>query len=193
MTMSRFFRDYLYIPLGGSRCAKHRHLFNLLVTMTLVGLWHGAGWTFIVWGALHGAYLAIHRMYRWIMRDRIPDTGFYKFLSHALTFGAVVVGWVFFRAQDMDQALHIVGTMSGFIPSDHFYKGATKAVLYCVMGYAACLALPSSMAFFRLAAQERPLKIRFRPNLKTAIVAAITLFYSLMMLNRVSEFLYFQF
>ena len=193
MSMSRFFRDYLYIPLGGSRCSKNRTILNLLITMILVGFWHGAGWTFIIWGAMHGIFLAIHRIYRWGIGKHQPNNLSYKILSHILTFIAIVSAWVFFRATSLEQAAHILGSMFGFVPSNHFYAGSEKAILYIIMGYAACMTLPSSMAYFRMAEQEGPIKLRFRPHLKSAIAISVIFCLSLMMLSRVSEFLYFQF
>jgi len=97
ITLSRFLRDYLYIPLGGNRLGKPRRYTNLMVTMLLGGLWHGAGWTFVVWGALHGLYLCINHAWvflrrKWNLRP-LP-----KPLAVALTFFSVVIAWVFFRA-----------------------------------------------------------------------------------------------
>lgn len=115
MTLSRFLRDYLYIPLGGNRCGPLRRYLNLMITMVLGGLWHGAGWNFIVWGALHGAYLAIHRGWSTFARQfHLPaDTHAGKVLATLLTFTAVCVAWVFFRAPDMPVALTILKGMAG--------------------------------------------------------------------------------
>lgn len=117
MTLSRFLRDYLYIPLGGNRGRGFARYRNLMITMVLGGLWHGAGWTFVAWGALHGAYLIInHGWTRW--RSRYL-AGFHlpapigKCLAWSLTFAAIVVGWVFFRATTFDAALAILSGMAG--------------------------------------------------------------------------------
>lgn len=117
MTLSRFLRDYLYIPLGGNRKGAVRQYINLMVTMLLGGLWHGAGWTFVVWGGLHGLYLAIHhawqalrlRLGHDITRTQIGG----RIMGVILTFIAVLVGWVFFRAQTLDGALAILRAMIG--------------------------------------------------------------------------------
>ena len=115
MTLSRFLRDYLYIPLGGSRHGKSRRYVNLMVTMVLGGLWHGAGWTFVVWGGLHGFYLMINHAWRnlkqgmgWSDGGRWSNLG-----AGALTFLAVVVGWVFFRSDNLATALQVLSGMSG--------------------------------------------------------------------------------
>src|ERR1700693_4366186 len=102
ITLSRFLRDYLYIPLGGNRLGEQRRYLNLLVTMLLGGLWHGAGWNFLAWGGLHGIYLCInHVWHSWRGGDaHAPATGVFatatKAVSWAVTFFAVVIAWVFF-------------------------------------------------------------------------------------------------
>jgi D-alanyl-lipoteichoic acid acyltransferase DltB (MBOAT superfamily) len=116
MTLSRFLRDYLYIPLGGNRKGKIRRYLNLSATMLLGGLWHGAGWTFIVWGALHGAYLVINNLWREIFPENfsrwIPS--WLSVLSgFALTFIAVVAAWVVFRSSDIAQAKTMLEAMFG--------------------------------------------------------------------------------
>lgn len=90
MTLSRFLRDYIYIPLGGNRKGEIRTYVNLLSTFLIGGLWHGAGWTFIVWGALHGIALAIHRLWQ--------SLGFKmnKILAWFITFNFVNITWIFF-------------------------------------------------------------------------------------------------
>ncbi|EZP39388.1 putative poly(Beta-D-mannuronate) O-acetylase [Janthinobacterium lividum] len=115
MTLSRFLRDYLYIPLGGKRCGPARRYLNLMITMVLGGLWHGAGWNFIVWGALHGAYLAIHKGWGTVARTlHLPsDTRAGNVVATCLTFTAVCIAWVFFRAPDMASALTIFKGMGG--------------------------------------------------------------------------------
>lgn len=108
MTLSRYLRDYLYIPLGGNRCSSGRVYFNLMATFVLGGLWHGASWMFIIWGALHGGALVLHRF--WSGRGwRMP-----KPLAWLVTFLFINVTWVFFRAKDMDDARRILGGMVDF-------------------------------------------------------------------------------
>jgi len=108
ITLSRFLRDYLYIPLGGNRKGLLRRLVNLFVTMMLGGLWHGANWTFLVWGALHGVYLALHQLWQKISAWRMPRP-----LGVGLTFGAVMVAWVFFRAENFPAAMRVLEGMTG--------------------------------------------------------------------------------
>ena len=117
MTLSRFLRDYLYIPLGGSRHGKARRYFNLMVTMFLGGLWHGAGWTFVVWGGLHGLYLVVnhawHRFRQILGRTGTESSRAGKLVAWLITFMAVVTGWVFFRATDFHSAITILEGMAG--------------------------------------------------------------------------------
>lgn len=116
MTLSRFLRDYLYFSLGGNRKGTVRRYINLMVTMLLGGLWHGAGWTFIVWGGLHGLYLCINHAWtklRTTLLGAFPISRLEKRAAWLLTFLAVVVGWVFFRAQDIQSALSILHAMTG--------------------------------------------------------------------------------
>ncbi len=107
ITLSFFLRDYLYIPLGGNRCGELRRNLNLFITMVLGGLWHGANWTFIVWGALHGAVLGINHYWRKLAIALPP------LLCWALTFVVVTVGWAFFRASTFDRAWAILRGMAG--------------------------------------------------------------------------------
>lgn len=120
MTLSRFLRDYLYIPLGGSRKGKIRRYINLLITMLLGGLWHGAGWTFIVWGLMHGIYLVINHAWHAIKKQLFGDEHpaskslFSQFLARTITFLAVVFSWVMFRAETTAGALKMYSAMLGF-------------------------------------------------------------------------------
>jgi len=116
MTLSRFLRDYLYFALGGNRKGPARRYLNLMATMLLGGLWHGAGWPFIIWGALHGLYLVInhawHQMRKALGHDLKHSTWLGHFAGMMLTFLVVVVGWVFFRAENFDAALSILSGMA---------------------------------------------------------------------------------
>lgn len=117
MTLSRFLRDYLYIPLGGNRHGTARRYANLLTTMLLGGLWHGAGWTFVIWGGLHGLYLVIHQAWQMararLGQDLTRSTRLGRAAGIATTFLAVVVAWVFFRAADVPSAFEILRAMAG--------------------------------------------------------------------------------
>ncbi|WP_036478987.1 MBOAT family protein [Myxosarcina sp. GI1] len=117
ITLSHFLRDYLYIPLGGSRQGKLRRNVNLMITMLLGGLWHGAGWTFIFWGGLHGMYLVInhqwHSFQKFLGHDPNKNNWWRHILGVAITFIAIVIGWVFFRAANMNAAFVMLRGMIG--------------------------------------------------------------------------------
>ena len=107
MTLSRFLRDYLYVPLGGSQHGMPRHLFALMTTMLLGGLWHGAGWQFVFWGGLHGLLLVVLVIWRRLTTYRLPFA-----LSWLLTFVAVMLAWVPFRAVDVSHTWAIYSGLS---------------------------------------------------------------------------------
>ena len=125
ITLSRFLRDYIYIPLGGNRKGNYRRYLNLFITMLLGGLWHGAGWTFVLWGALHGLLLIInhgwHKIRRklGIMRNKSTFLG--RNFARSITFVTVTVAWVLFRAEDLPSAIVIYESMLGqqgvFLPT----------------------------------------------------------------------------
>jgi D-alanyl-lipoteichoic acid acyltransferase DltB (MBOAT superfamily) len=113
MTLSQFLRDYLYIPLGGNRHGGVLCYVNLMITMLLGGLWHGAAWTFVIWGALHGAYLCINHAWSHYGPAVGPRfAGAANIAAFILTFIAVVVAWVFFRADSLSTAFYVLGRMA---------------------------------------------------------------------------------
>lgn len=109
ITLGAFMRDYLYIPLGGSRSAnEYRNYLNLVIVFLLSGLWHGASWNFVIWGAWHGVFLTIERAFlaKWLIK--VP-----QLLRLAYTYFTVLIGWVFFRAETLPEAYHYLKTMFG--------------------------------------------------------------------------------
>lgn len=114
ITLSRFLRDYLYFFLGGNRLGKGRRHINLITTMLLGGLWHGAGWTFIIWGLLHGIYLTTNHIWRQVSQKRDVHLRLSTPISILLTFTFVVIGWVFFRASSINGATSMLRSMFFF-------------------------------------------------------------------------------
>jgi alginate O-acetyltransferase complex protein AlgI len=118
MTLSRFLRDYLYIPLGGNRRGPIRRYANLMITMLLGGLWHGAAWTFVFWGTLHGVFLVINHLWHAARRrmghDLDRSTVWGAALARIVTMLAVIVAWVFFRSSSFGDALAVLRGMAGF-------------------------------------------------------------------------------
>ena len=162
MTLSRFLRDYLYIPLGGNKKGKARRYVNLMVTMLLGGFWHGANWTFLVWGGLHGIFLGINHWWQQAGLFKIPP-----YAGRVITFLCVMFAWIFFRAPDMATACSIIGSL--FDGSSMKGKGifdallsrssplratfaAHDAVFSCViipLSFIICWALPNSIEIMR--------------------------------------------
>ena len=199
MTLSRFLRDYLYIPLGGNRHGEVRRYRNLLITMLLGGLWHGAGWTFVAWGALHGGYLVVQQLWARHGRWRLPAVS-----AQALTFLAVVVAWVFFRAPDFGTAFDILGGMAGMngvsLPRslapvlggiDWFSFNGIRWFELDGPGLPT-LGLAMVLAFFAPTTQELVDKL-WRPTPAWSAACASLFVLCVLGLNRPTEFLYFQF
>lgn len=142
MTLSSFLRDYLYIPLGGSRKGPLRRHANLMMTMLIGGLWHGANWTFVLWGGLHGLYLVFNHTWQWACQHN-PILKYFEgkgfcFLGQALTFMAVVVAWVPFRANNIQVAqsmLHSMFSMSTLsLPQSLVSKFSTLELIATTLG-----------------------------------------------------------
>ena len=123
ISLSTWLRDYLYIPLGGSRKGKVRTFINLFITMLLGGLWHGANWTFIIWGAIHGAGLSIHKLWEEKSKEilsSINTTRVYNAVSLFITFHFVCLGWVFFKSENFDKALSMLRQIKYHFGVDKF-------------------------------------------------------------------------
>ena len=220
MTLSRFLRDYLYIPLGGNRSGLRRQQFNLMVTMLLGGLWHGAGWTFVVWGALHGFYLTMFHAFRRATQG--PEGGAVvagaasapgvlsslRTLSSCLaTFLAVLIGWVFFRATDLSAAWSMLQGMAGLHgavlpdqiigllpPLGHVAQGAGKVRYLAdgtVMGCVEMvLMIGLGLGIVAFAPTIPALRLKWRYAL---VVPCAALALQKVVYGTASQFLYFQF
>ena len=200
MTLSTFLRDYLYIPLGGNRQGTWMRYRNLMLTMLLGGLWHGANWTFVVWGGLHGLYLVIHHAFRHVLRGLKTPLWVRKplgLVSVLLTFLAVSIGWIFFRAETMGSAMSILrGCLgfNGFVATDVF---ETVLAAFNPNAVARLLAICALLVW--LAPTALQLADRFlMPTrgwvmlVKASCVSAI-FFVSLSHIGRISTFIYYQF
>ncbi len=114
MSLSRWFRDYVYVPLGGNRVSPSRTYVNLVAVFFLCGLWHGASWTFVIWGLYHGAFLVIERLRSGRRFAQLEFRATQRMLGHAYLVLVVMVGWVFFRADTFGQAIGFLKAMAGF-------------------------------------------------------------------------------
>ncbi len=177
LTLSRFLRDYVYIPLGGNRVAEWRMVGNLLATMLIGGLWHGAAWNFVAWGGWHGAGLAWNHL--WARTGLIVP----RALGWVLTLLFVMGGWVLFRAPDFSTAWHVLGAMAGVQGIGRVHVRNAVVVLIAAM---VAVAGPTSQEF----ALERLGTARW-----VAIPAGAALVFLLLLVGgRVqNEFIYFQF
>jgi alginate O-acetyltransferase complex protein AlgI len=181
ITLSFFLRDYLYIPLGGNRHGELRRYLNMFATMLLGGLWHGANWTFVVWGAIHGGCLAINHL--WCrLNIRTP-----VLLSWLITFATVVIAWVFFRAQTFHRAGEILSGMAGVngfspVSPTRVFGGSTRAKL--LIGLALVLICPN---------RQTILAWEWNNDYIYATVFAMLAGVSLLMLANPPPFIYFQF
>jgi D-alanyl-lipoteichoic acid acyltransferase DltB (MBOAT superfamily) len=200
MTLSRFLRDYIYIPLGGNKKSSFRTYTNLLATFVIGGFWHGAGWTFLFWGFLHGIALIIHRLW--------SNLGFkmWTWLAWFITFNFVNVAWVFFRAKEWEDAIKVLGGMgglSGVVVSTKFFHifhflanygivfdrvtkhigDGSKSLVWILFGIFFILYFKNTMDNSKV----------FTINNKTLFLTIIYFLSSVLSLNQVSEFLYFNF
>jgi alginate O-acetyltransferase complex protein AlgI len=200
MTLSRFLRDYLYFPLGGNRRGTPRRYVNLLLTMVLGGLWHGANYTYIVWGALHGGYLMIAHAWRHFARS--PGRGasaLSRVATGSLTFIAVTLAWAFFRAEDVPTALNMLRGICGLNGLARHQSIAIHLSPGAVIVYLAIASL-IGWAFWNTSQLtvklERLLAFGAEGHRNRRAVAAVAgglLAASLLAMHRISPFLYFQF
>ena len=217
ITLSRFLRDYLYIPLGGNRQGEPRRYLNLMLTMLLGGLWHGAGWNFLIWGGLHGVYLSVNHLWqKWRGAAKAPAADHLAaVISWALTFFAVVIAWVFFRAKTAAGAWAMLGALFGFGGGSSAYVssgilrvmdlpvriGAEDLLLIgsgaVILALAIALCLPNVPQIFRYREYRRAPEAsrwpQWRPGLAWALLSALAFAISLFGMWQRLEFLYFQF
>ena len=202
MTLSRYLRDYLYIPLGGNRKGKVRRYVNLTLTMLLGGLWHGAGWTFVIWGALHGLYLTINHLWREQISQKIPlslPVRLSALLGGIVTFISVVAAWVMFRSHDLASAVTLLKSMFGIDSRSITFFEVTHGQLLITTDMSGKLLvellLPSLLWVWLLPNSTRIKLIKSKP-LISFIQAALVLFFLCLAVDQFgsySPFLYFQF
>ncbi len=190
ITLSRFLRDYIYIPFGGNRKGGFRTYTNLMATFILGGLWHGAGWTFIFWGFLHGAALAIHRVWK--------NLGFTmnKYLAWFITFHFVNMSWVFFRAIEWEDAIKVLKGMfviEIFNFSDIFslmeFTSRNKFEFLLIF----LVFLFAIFSFFVKNSNQLSQKCRIKNSNLVIFIISFVFLISVLKLNQVSDFLYFNF
>jgi alginate O-acetyltransferase complex protein AlgI len=175
ISLSTWLRDYLFIPLGGSRGSNLMTMRNLVITMFLGGLWHGANWTFVVWGLYHGALLALHGLTRKV--NWLPQ---WTIFARSLTFICVVLGWVIFRSDSLHQAATVFRNMFGHNGIGTVPVLGRQLLVFCV---AAALSQVGPNTF----------ELEVTPSRKYALALALIFILSFLYLGKTSDFLYFQF
>ena len=201
ITLSRFLRDYVYIPLGGNKISSFRTYSNLLATFVIGGLWHGAGWTFVFWGFLHGMALVIHRVW--------SNLGFkmWTWLAWLITFNFVNIAWVFFRAKEWEDAIKVLSSMFSLdnvvLPEKYFkflaeynevyfsfgtvytnIVGESKTTIFILVGFIIVLVFKNSIDFR---------EIFYKKSYSLTLISIVMVYYCLSNISKYTEFLYFNF
>jgi alginate O-acetyltransferase complex protein AlgI len=200
MTLSRFVRDYIYIPLGGSRGSEFQTVLHILFTFFLVGLWHGAGWTFVTWGILHGvAWVGFHFWQKtsW----RLP-----KFIAWIITFNFVNIAWIFFRAQTFSDAWKVLKGMMGLsgvifpeigigLFTDLKQYGIQFGDVFPAIQWNSEVFFWFFIGFFLAGffRNSNELAKRFQPSWRAAVIFSGILMYAISHLQKTGDFIYFNF
>jgi D-alanyl-lipoteichoic acid acyltransferase DltB (MBOAT superfamily) len=211
MTLSRFLRDYLYIPLGGNRRGELRRYVNLLVTMILGGLWHGAAWTFVIWGLFHGVGLALQHGWQDFWSKHYPGrpagwpAGLTAWGGRVLTMVFVMAGWVFFRSTHLSAAGHLLAAMFGFgrVNDGSPMLVAPKAWVWLGLLLLAVWGLPNTIEIMggrptpAVPAGDKPSGLagllQWKMSTTWACIAGLLLALCVLGLSRAGEFLYYNF
>ena len=208
ISLSTWFRDYVYIPLGGNRCSEGRNALNLMITFLLSGLWHGADWTFVIWGGLHGIYQVTenfcHRHlakkeYRTMKERDIPRSRLWGICHGVLTFALVSFAWSFFRANSVSDALYIASHMPRGLghPVNSYIMMLNNMVLdnrkLLILGIYILVLM--TVDYFALKKDLYQAMGRWKLPLRWAVYVALTTFVIVMSLNggTTQQFIYFQF
>lgn len=185
ISLSSWFRDYVYIPLGGNRVSKPRHMMNILIVWSLTGLWHGAAWNFVAWGAFYGILLLLEK---YVFKDIIEKTP--MFLRHVITLMVVMLGWVLFSSETLTDALTYMGSMFGFA-GNGFLDSTAKYLLSTNAFSVIFMSLSAFGAFSNL-----PRTKNFKVNVTVLSLSYLVIFI-LSIIYLISEtynpFLYFRF
>ncbi|MEF2914211.1 MAG: MBOAT family O-acyltransferase [Succinivibrio sp.] len=184
ISLSSWLRDYVYIPLGGSRVATYRIYFNLVFVFFLCGLWHGANMTFVIWGLYNGLFLILERVFLKDVLAKLP-----KVLTHSYALIVVLVGWVIFRADNIEHALEYLKVMFTVSNLDNVSLVEGKIVNYAALILGFLVAFSSLPSFSSSDAYEQ------KTHIKAYIVHAILVFFSVIILffNAQNPFIYFNF
>ena len=208
ISLSSWFRDYVYIPLGGSHSPRVRRYINLLVTFLLSGLWHGANWTYVIWGGLNGLYLVIEQVLGWAPssrkeRQQVAWGPLRKVVGWVITFSAICLSWIFFRARTLHDALYVVRHLGDGLGSVWSHATDLPYIRFYVMMRQSKseFLLATSLIVLLMATEAINRKVPLRATLESkptpirwfayyGLVAAVIFLGAF---NSVQQFIYFQF
>lgn len=199
ITLGRFLKEYLYIPLGGNRLGRLINLRNLFIVAFLSGIWHGAGWGFVIWGLLHAFAMVLHRIYSfWAKGQKFLKLKSYKIFAWFLTFNFINIAWIFFRSENLQGAINLLKSMFGVVWVELPFKwytrmsytlesigGRNETLFSIIIAFVLCLACKNSIE------QSE----NFSPNFKTMLFVTLLLIFSFFTLAAIPyvEFIYFNF
>lgn len=223
MTLSKFLRDYVYIILGGNKNGGVRRYINLFITMLVGGFWHGANWTFIIWGALHGLFLIVNHTWRFVTTNKKYfefNNIIFKIFSFAITYLSVVIAWVFFRSENINSAIVMIKSMFlfneislpiGLAGKFQFFSqqkinfhgvtelGLQEAVISLVILHLIVFTMPNTqeiIGYYEITNKKSNIILKYlnwKPNLKWCLIMVILTMFTILKVSAVSEFIYFQF
>lgn len=202
ISLSQFLKNYLYIPLGGNRSGQLMRYRNLVLTMLLGGLWHGANWTFVVWGGLHGLYLCLQHGWQYLRKGRRGEPSPAALWGNRLlTFLAVMVAWCFFRAPDVSSAMAVLAGMTGGNGISMVTEIDSLAYFMLILSAVVAFFLPNTNELF-LSSDRRDgtpsvslsiFQANWSPNLRWGLAVGLVFALCLLSIEQTNEFIYAQF
>lgn len=198
ITLGKFLKDYLYIPLGGNRVSKIINLRNLFIVAFVSGVWHGAGWGFVIWGVLHGLAMVLHRIYAFITPNvKFKESIIYKIFAWFVTFNFINLAWIFFRSENLQGAINLLKAMLGITWMElpikwHRMKeslaqisGSNETLIYIIVCMILCIGFKNSIEKLE----------KFKASYINSLLVMLFLYIALITLGVVpyTEFIYFNF
>lgn len=185
ISLSRWFRDYVYIPLGGNRKGLASHALNLLITMALCGLWHGASFSFIIWGALHAVFLILEKLF-WLIfpKEKVYKSFLLKLVLASITLYCVSIAWIFFRIPDIDKAINSLYALHKMGNTDLSSDGILVLCVFSLMIFIQILERRFVWTFK---------KIKIHPVFQLSFLFIATILITISSMGNISGFIYFKF
>ncbi|MBU1568007.1 MAG: MBOAT family protein [Proteobacteria bacterium] len=201
ISLSRFLRNYLYIPLGGNRRGQLQRYRNLILTMLLGGLWHGANWTFVIWGGLHGLYLCVQHGWQSMQKEYRQPTALRNSVNRIITFIAVLIAWCFFRAPDVASAFKVLAGMVGQNGISLVTEIDTWGFILVFTAALVAFFMPNTNELFLFPEKVQEVKatspsilaVKWSPNILWGLVVGCIFALCILSIERTSDFIYAQF